>query len=149
MSELAARLQAAGKSVHEKLDDLFWQHGVHTERLLTFQMEGSEGMARMQRLMDRFREQPPDALGGLGVAAVRDYLNQQTHCRRTASPLPGPRSDMVILDFAARGNCLAVRPSGTEPKVKFYLFAYTPPEQLADLADAKADQSARLDKLER
>ncbi len=61
--------------------------------------------------------------------------------------MQGPRSDMVILDFAARGNYVAIRPSGTEPKVKFYLFAYTPPEQLSNLAETKADQSARLDKL--
>ena len=80
MSELAARLKAAGKSVHEKLDDLLRQHGVHTEHLLTIQMEGSEGMARMNRLMDRFRRQPPAELGGLRVVAVRDYL-------QSASPL--------------------------------------------------------------
>jgi phosphoglucomutase/phosphomannomutase len=147
MSELAARLFAAGKTVHEKLDDLFWQHGVHTERLLTFQMEGSEGMAKMQRLMARLRERPPEAVGGLSVTAVRDYFNQQTMRGGSASPLRGPRSDMVILDFAARGNYVAIRPSGTEPKVKFYLFAYTPPEQLANLADTKADQSDRLDRL--
>ncbi len=76
MSELAARLLAAGKSVHEKLDDLFWQHGVHTERLLTFQMEGSEGMAKMQRLMARLRERPPARMGGFSV------------CRRTRLPEP-------------------------------------------------------------
>ncbi|MHB8970448.1 MAG: phospho-sugar mutase [Pirellulaceae bacterium] len=147
MSELAARLHAAGKSVHEKLDDLLWQHGVHTERLLTFQMEGSEGMANMQRLMARLREQPPAELGGLSVVAVRDYQSQQTICQGMASPLRGPHSDMVILDLAARGNYLAVRPSGTEPKVKFYLFAYTPPEQLSDLEETQAEQSARLDRM--
>jgi phosphoglucomutase/phosphomannomutase len=45
------------------------------------------------------------------------------------------------------GNSLAVRPSGTEPKVKFYMFAYTPPEQLSDLEETKGEQSARLDQM--
>ncbi|MHB0957362.1 MAG: phospho-sugar mutase [Pirellulaceae bacterium] len=148
MSELAARLLAVGKSLHEKLDDLFWQHGVHTERLLTCQMEGSEGMAQMQRLMAHFRERPPAELGGLTVLAVRDYLNQTTRCRGSVGPLAGPHTDMVILDFTAHGNSIAVRPSGTEPKVKFYLFAYTPAEQLSNLAETKAEQSARLDRME-
>ena len=66
MAELAAQLKAAGKSVHQQLDDLFRQHGVHAEQLLTIQMEGSEGMARMNRLMDRFRRQPPAAVGRPG-----------------------------------------------------------------------------------
>jgi phosphoglucomutase/phosphomannomutase len=147
MSELAARLKAAGKSVHERLDELFRQHGVHTEQLLTIQMEGSEGMARMNRLMDRFRRQPPAELGGLRVVAVRDYLAQQVRCQTETRPLPGPRGDMVMLDFAPAGNYIAVRPSGTEPKVKFYLFAYTPPAQCADLAGATARQAARLGQL--
>ena len=51
---------------------------------------------------------------------------------------------MVILDLAAEGNYVAVRPSGTEPKVKFYMFAYEPPEMLPNLEDAKAEMAARL-----
>ncbi len=89
MSELAARLKAAGKSVHEKLDDLLRQHGVHTEHLLTIQMEGSEGMARMNRLMDRFRRQPPAELGGLRVVAVRDYLQSASPLSSSDPPAAG------------------------------------------------------------
>jgi phosphomannomutase len=147
MSELAARLKAAGKSVHEKLNDLLRRHGVHTEQLLTIQMEGSEGMARMSRLMDRFRRQPPAELGGMRVVAVRDYLHQQVRCQAATRPLPGPRGDMVILDFEATGNYIAVRPSGTEPKVKFYMFAYTPPEQCTDLEWEKSRQTDCLDRM--
>jgi len=54
----------------------------------------------------------------------------------------------VILDLARDGNYVACRPSGTEPKVKFYLFAYTPPEQLANLELAKAELEHRLDTME-
>ncbi len=56
---------------------------------------------------------------------------------------------MVIRDLAAEGNFVAVRPSGTEPKVKIYLFAYEPPELLADLSTAKLELQTRLSRIER
>ncbi len=148
MSELAAHLKAAGKSVHEKLDDLFWQHGAHLERLITFQMEGSEGMAKMQKLMDQFRNQPPESLGQSRVEGLRDYLHGTATCQGTTRPLEAPVGDMIILDLAEQGNAVAVRPSGTEPKAKFYLFGYIPAEQLADLQMAKDQLRERLDDLE-
>ncbi len=149
MSELAAQLKAEGKTVHEKLDDLFWQHGVHLERLITLQMEGSEGMAKMQRLMSLFRTRPPSQLGGIAVSAVRDYLHQTVTREGVSRPLDGPRGDMVILDVTAEGNSIAVRPSGTEPKAKFYMFTFTPAEQLANLETDKAELVARLDQFEK
>lgn len=148
MSELAAHLKARGKSVHEKLDDLFWQHGAHAERLITFKMEGSEGMANMQQLMARFRTDPPSQLGTIPVVAVRDYLQSTMTRGDETAPLDGPVGDMVILELAHQGNSIAVRPSGTEPKVKFYLFAYTCAEQLADLELAKSELESRLDGVE-
>jgi phosphoglucomutase/phosphomannomutase len=147
MTELVLRSRAAGQSVWEKLDDLYWQHGLHTEQLLTFQMEGAEGMAHMERLMTRFRTTPPKSLGGQTVVGSRDFLTLRRTVGGHSEPLSGPNTDMIFLDLASRGNCVAVRPSGTEPKVKFYLFAVTPPEQLADLEEAKADHAARLAQL--
>ncbi len=148
MSELAAQMKAAGKSVHEKLDDLFWQHGVHLERLITFRMEGSEGMVNMRKLMAKFRTAPADQLGGIAVSSIRDYQQLTTTRDGQTVPLDGPKGDMVILDLAETGNAIAVRPSGTEPKVKFYLFAFTPAEQLSDLEVAKAELITRLDQFE-
>ena len=60
------------------------------------------------------------------------------------SPLNGPCGDLVILDFEAEGNYVAVRPSGTEPKVKFYAFAYDPPAAAELLPSIKAAQAARI-----
>jgi phosphoglucomutase/phosphomannomutase len=164
LCELAARLKAAGQTVHEKLDALFWQHGAHAERTLNVQMPGSEGMERMKEVMALFRSDPPSEIGGDQVAQVRDYLTQTvTNCcgrspdRATAgagsgdprtTPLAGPKGDLVILDLANDGNSVAVRPSGTEPKIKFYLFTYTSPEQLSNLDRAKEELAARLDAME-
>jgi phosphomannomutase len=145
MAELAAKCRKEGLSLHEKLDALYWQHGYHAERLLNITMEGSEGMDRMQALMSRLRDDPPQVLAGIPVATVRDYLRQKsTEIGQPPQVLEGPTGDMVILDFAEAGNYLAVRPSGTEPKVKFYMFTYTPAEQLADLDDTKQASELRL-----
>jgi len=150
MAELAARVKAAGKSVCEKLDDLYWQHGYHAESQLNLMMEGSEGMGRMTALMRRFREQPPAQLAGIPVAAIRDY---QHGIRRPVGgepqPLAGPQGDMVMLDLAEKGNFISVRPSGTEPKIKFYMFTFVPAEQLADLEQTKRDMAQRLDDFRR
>jgi phosphomannomutase len=149
--ELAAKLKAEGKTLHQKLDDLFWQHGLHVERTINVQMPGSDGMERMIEVMGLFRSQPPVELGGFGVAQLRDYKTNTTlQVGGSTAPtkLEGPTGDLVILDLTEEGNYVACRPSGTEPKIKFYLFAYRPAEQLHDLEDAKADLEASLDKVE-
>jgi phosphoglucomutase/phosphomannomutase len=149
LCELAAKLKAAGQTLHEKLDALFWQHGVHIERTISVQMPGSEGMTRMMEVMTAFRAAPPREIAGQQVAQIRDY-ERQTVTRTGGAPqhLDGPKGDLVILDLAAEGNYVACRPSGTEPKIKFYMFAYTPPEQLANLEAAKLQLEDRLARME-
>lgn len=153
MAELAAQVKASGKTLHEKLDSLYWQHGYHGEQLLNVTMTGSAGMARMQTLMQNFRTSPPIMLGGLAVTHVRDYKQlTDTHLANakplSTAKLDAPPGDMVILDLAESGNYIAVRPSGTEPKVKFYMFTYVPAEQLANLEQTKQAMKERLAKFE-
>ena len=145
LCELAAKLKSQGKTLHEKLDDLFWQHGVHAEETISVQMPGSEGMTRMREVMTAFRASPPTEIAGDKVSQIRDF-EQQTVTRPggKSQPLAGPCGDLVILDLATEGNYVACRPSGTEPKIKFYLFTFTPPEQLANLDNTKAQLKDRL-----
>jgi phosphoglucomutase/phosphomannomutase len=147
MAELAALAKSQGKSLHQKLESLYWQHGYHDERTLNLFMEGSQGMSRMKALMTRLRQSPPQALGGLEVKQVRDYQALTVTANGKASPLDAPRGDMVVLDLGLEGNYVAVRPSGTEPKVKFYMFTYVAPELLANLDNARRDMGQRLDKI--
>lgn len=149
IAELAAQVKAQGQTLHQKLESLYWQHGYHAEKLLNLTMEGSEGMTKMQQLMSNFRSRPPATLGGLGVRAVRDYLNLTiTTADGVVKPLDAPRGDMVILDLSEEGNYVAVRPSGTEPKVKFYMFGFVPPELLADLELTRDEAQQRLSSIE-
>lgn len=145
VAELAARAKSAGQTLHEKLDALFWQHGCHVENQVSKTMPGSEGMTRMRQLMAALRSSPPQELGGLRVTRMRDYKNGiELNTGEAPRPFSGPPGDMVVLDLSAAGNFVAVRPSGTEPKVKFYMFGFEPPEMLANLETTKAELAERL-----
>jgi phosphomannomutase len=148
LAQLAARAKSAGQTVHEKLDAIFWQYGCHAEGQVSVTMPGSEGMAQIQALMARFRKTPPQAVAGFKVLRVRDYLGlMEMKPGEPPHPFVGPVGDMVMIDLGAPGTYVAVRPSGTEPKVKFYTFTHEPAEQLHNLEDVKVALAARLDAL--
>ncbi len=150
LAELAARTKAQGQTLCEKLDALFWQYGCHAEHTKSVKMEGAQGMDEMTALMTRFRQAPPQSIGGMKLARSRDYLHSvSTPAGGQPEPMAGPVGDLVILDLEAEGNYVAVRPSGTEPKVKFYMFAYQPPELIADLEATKSELTARLEAMQR
>ena len=146
MTELAAHVKAMGISLHEHLDKLYLKYGYHGERLITIRMEGSDGMKRMEALMSKFRTDPPAELGGLSVAARRDYANAtRTLADGVTEAITGPTGNLIILETSEEGNYVAARPSGTEPKVKFYMFTYAHPDEISDLATVKIKMSERLD----
>jgi phosphoglucomutase/phosphomannomutase len=149
LAELTARAKADGLSLAEKLDSLMRRHGCHVERAFSLRMPGAEGMDRMRQVMASFRARPPLALGGLAVVKIRDYLNQvAVEVGGRSAPLAGPKGDLVMLDLAAEGNYVAVRPSGTEPLVKFYLFGYQPPQSIDDLQKSRGRLTAQLEAME-
>jgi phosphoglucomutase/phosphomannomutase len=150
LAELAAEVKANGQTLHEKLDALYWQYGYHAESQISVVMPGSQGMQQMSKLMARFRGNPPVTLAGIAVRRVRDYLSLTEGAPGEAFvPFDGPHGDMVMLDLAAPGVYVAVRPSGTEPKVKYYMFTYEPAEMLANLETTKAEHAERLANLAR
>src|SRR5262249_39977206 len=138
------------QTLHQKLESLYWQHGYHGENVLNLFMEGSEGMKRMQALMAKLRAEPPKTLAGLAVTRLRDYQSLTTKYLGDGrfESLDAPKGDMVIMDLAAEGNYIAVRPSGTEPKVKFYMFTLEPAEQLHNLETTKQEMADRMSRAE-
>ena len=146
MSELVADVKARGISMFEHLDELYTKFGYFSEDLITIRMEGSDGMARMQKLMDKFRSDTPNSLAGLEVKRYRDYQSNQTVTLAGGSEdLPGPSSNLVIMETEVEGNYVAARPSGTEPKVKFYLSTHVPASDIVDLEKCKAEMKLRIE----
>ena len=112
--EMFAWYKSQGKSLADVLEELYKQYGCFQSKLLSFAFEGSSGMAKMQGLMDGLRHESPKEIAGLAVEKSIDYLDEG------ATGLPGSN---VLRYFLAGGHEAAVRPSGTEPKLKVYLTA--------------------------
>jgi len=169
LAELAADLKPRGRTLHEHLDGIFCEHGCHQERQVAITLPGAAGMDRMREIMAGLRGRPPAALGGLEVVRVRDYAGLTVSAPGgTPQPFPGAKGDLVMFDlaqtagaapspsradaaaghFPAVGNCVAARPSGTEPKIKFYLFAAAAPCSPGDLPGVGRALTGRLDALE-
>ena len=156
MSELAASVKATGKSLPDHLNDLYRKYGYHQETVINLQMEGSEGMAAMQRLMASFRAKPMKSLAGIPVAKQRDYSTLTTRNMQVSDPsspdavskLEGPVGNLIIMDLVESGNYVAVRPSGTEPKIKLYVFTRLIPEESTDIEAATAKLAKRIEALE-
>lgn len=148
-AELTAKAKSEGFSIHEKLADIFRRYGIHQERTISVMAPGSEGMSQMRELMAAFRSNPPQQLAGMAVVRSKDYLFQKIRMAGgETTDLIGPKGDLVILELETSGNYVAVRPSGTEPKVKFYMFTALTPEQSQDIEPGKAQLQKRLDLLE-
>ena len=149
-AELAADLKARGRTVLERLDDLYREVGHHDERMINKTFEGREGADQIKTLMAAFRQNPPRHVGGLAVTEVYDYNTHEIRDVATggpARPLPQPSGDILIFHTEAAGCRFVARPSGTEPKIKFYLFARTDTEGATDLSAAKATTAHRLDRM--
>jgi len=143
LCQLAAQCKAQGQTLFQRLDALYRQHGHHAEHTISIFMEGSDGMRRMQRLMNCLRQSPPETLAGRPIVQIRDYERSLvTVPGQAPTALDGPVGDLVIFDFDHSGNQIAIRPSGTEPKVKFYMFHYQTPAESQDLAAATARAQA-------
>ena len=170
LAELTAALESQGRTLHEQLDAIFCTHGCHLERQVAITLPGAAGMDRMREIMATLRSKPPASLGGLPVARVRDYGSLTASTPGAAAmPFAGAKGDLVMFDladpatpatiltatdvaaghFPAVANCVAARPSGTEPKIKFYLFAGAAPCSQHQLAETKCTLTQRLDALER
>jgi phosphoglucomutase/phosphomannomutase len=125
-AELAATVKDRKQTVLEYLDDLYIDVGHYAERLVTKTCEGREGHAQIKAIMEALRTRPPRQIGGITLRDVFDYQRHEVRpLGRTGSvtPLPQPCGDLLIFHTDRPGCRFAARPSGTEPKIKFYLFA--------------------------
>ena len=103
-------------------------------------------MKRMEKLMATFRTDPPKSLGGLDIISVRDYsVLERKMADGSVEKIEGPVGNLLIFETSVEGNYVAARPSGTEPKVKFYMFTYLPSGKITDLETDKKKLQERLD----
>ena len=164
LAELAAELKAQGKTLHQKLDDLFCIHGCHLERQVAIKLPGAAGMEQMQEIMTGPASKTSKIIGGPARNTnKRLRAIESSRSGQAQSSFEGEQGNLVIFDlvdfgntnekvpesqFPPLGNAVAVKAFGTEPKIKLYLFTASEPTSLEELPAVKAQLERQLNLLE-
>ncbi len=137
-AEVAAYAKSVGKTLTALLDDIYNEFGYYMETGKSLTMEGADGSARIQALANSYAGSPPQMVDGLEVIRFRDFSAQDIYDQEGDLI---PKEKMLFFDLAD-GRSFAVRPSGTEPKIKFYLHGKS--EAGDDLAATKKKVAEKL-----
>ncbi|HCN58711.1 MAG TPA: phosphoglucomutase [Exiguobacterium sp.] len=127
-AEMTAYHKKEGRTLYEALQAIYEQFGYFEESLRSLTLKGKDGVAQIGRIMDTFREHPPKQVAGEKVVLFEDYDASISHdlVKHQPSPINLPKSN--VLKFTLEdGSWFCLRPSGTEPKIKFY-FSVTSPD---------------------
>ncbi|CEN27765.1 MAG: phospho-sugar mutase [Lactococcus sp.] len=121
--EVAAYYKSLGKTLYDGIQDIYAEYGYYLENTISVTLEGIDGAAQIKAVMDKFRNNQPTQFNGIQVILTEDFLhNTATTADGQVENLTTPPSN-VLKYHLEDGSWLAVRPSGTEPKIKFYLAA--------------------------
>ncbi|GAX46903.1 phospho-sugar mutase [Pseudolactococcus reticulitermitis] len=121
--EVAAYYKSLGKTLYDGIQDIYAEYGFYLENTISVTLEGIDGAAQIKAVMDKFRGNQPASFNGIKVVLTEDFLeNTATAADGAVEKLTTPPSN-VLKYHLEDGSWLAVRPSGTEPKIKFYLAA--------------------------
>ncbi|MDR2465938.1 MAG: phospho-sugar mutase [Prevotellaceae bacterium] len=141
IAEMAAMASKNGKTLYDLLMELYLRFGLFHDRMLSLTRKGKDGLEEIQSMMKNYRDNPPKTIDGSEVVAISDYLSLEHRKTSTGrvTRINQPQSD--VLQFLTSDKTLiSIRPSGTEPKIKFYF------ELRAELND-RADYQNKLDML--
>ena len=148
IAEAAAYAKSRKLTLPELLDEIFAEFGVYLERGESLTMDGAEGAAQIKKLVDSYAAKPPAEIDGSQVVSIVNFAKD------TIRDVEGDRipPEAMLMVTLADGRKIAVRPSGTEPKIKYYMFAARKPSDglrfsPAELAEAKAGVTAGLSNL--
>lgn len=142
-AELCAAVKAQGKTVIEYLDEVYLKYGFYLEGVINLYYEGATGAAKIKRILETYRSAPPKAFGDVAVTQFQDF---GVEVFKDADGEAIPKQDLYLVTLA-NGYSFAARGSGTEPKMKFYVFASAPVKTAAELATVKTQVKAELERV--
>lgn len=145
--EIAAWAKDNGKTLFQLLQDIYVEYGFSKNRTINVVRPGKTGAEEIKQMMDDFRANPPKSLGGSPVVAVKDFSTlKMTQANGEVVDLDMPDTSNVLQFFTEAGDKVSVRPSGTEPKIKFYLEVAAPmvSREEYDKANAMADAQIKV-----
>lgn len=144
MAEIAAWAKDNGKTLFQLLQDIYIEYGYGKEKGISVVRKGKSGAEEIQQMMKDYRSIPPKEIAGSKVVTIKDYktLKMTDVVSGKVTDLDMPATSNVLQFFTADGTKISVRPSGTEPKIKFYIEVRGDMKTRADYAaaDAKADE---------
>lgn len=142
LAEMAAYYKKQGKTLIDVLEDIFKEYGYYVEEGISIVLKGIEGQQRIKRMMKEFRNIYPKQIGDISVVKINDYLNRVSKdvVNNTQTGIVDiEKTDAVEFSFSDQVTWFTLRPSGTEPKIKIYLYtmAKTKEEALKKLNEVK------------
>ena len=143
LAEICAYAKDHGKTLYDILMDIYKEYGYSKEFTVNVERPGKTGAEEIQQMMTDFRANPPKELAGVPVCLCKDYKTlEATQADGTKTQLVMPETSNVLQWFCTDGTKVSVRPSGTEPKIKFYLEVKDTLKEAADFAacEARAEQ---------
>jgi phosphoglucomutase len=133
IAEVAAWARENGKSLYGLLLDIYSKFGLHEEKLLSITKKGKDGLLEIREMMKGYRNNPPKEIAGSKVVTVVDYLTQKQTNTLTGIQTPVNQHQSDVLQFFTQdGTVVSIRPSGTEPKIKYYFELRTDLKNKAD-----------------
>ena len=144
--EIAAQAKANGSSFYNELLKLYTQHGLYKERLVSMTKKGIEGAQEIKKMMSDARENPLSEVNGNKVVKIDDYQLSVSKNMITGEEeaIDIPKSNVLIYE-TEDGSKIALRPSGTEPKIKFYMSVNAPLESVAEFNKVESQLEAKID----
>lgn len=146
--EIAASAKNEGSSMYEKLMQLYVEHHHYKEHLIAIVKKGMDGASQIQQMMADLRSNPPASIDNSDVVAVYDYQNSTKKCMRTDEimEIAIPKSNVLIYE-TADGTKIAARPSGTEPKIKFYFSVKTKLDAISNAEKSEQELQAKIERI--
>ena len=147
MAEMTAWAKDNGMSIFELIQEIYLQFGYGKEKGISVVRKGKSGAEEIQQMMRDFRANPPKEIAGSAVVVIKDYqtLVERNVVTGEESKLAFPTTSNVLQYFTADGTKVSVRPSGTEPKIKFYVEVRGKMQSRADFARCEAEATAKID----
>ena len=145
-AEIACELKSKGLTLYDYLLDCYVKYGLYQERLISVTKKGQSGAQEIEAMMKGFRSHPPKEVAGEPVAYIEDYLLQEIADIQTGTrtPISLPKANVIVLETTT-GSRIAARPSGTEPKIKFYFSVH---ETLHDAANYNVQKIALQERID-
>ena len=148
-AEVTAWAKDNGKSVYEMLQDIYIEYGYSKEVGISLVRKGKEGADEIEAMMKNFRFNPMKTLGGSSVTLFKDYakLEVKDYIRNEQAALEMPTTSNVLQFFTEEGSKLSIRPSGTEPKIKFYIEVKGTAANREELKEAQQIANTKIEEI--